>query len=243
MTDELTRIFRDKTNQKQYDRHGFVKRHSKTNFYHLELRKWTWKIKLLFLWLILIASKARAESSEVHGTAGSNSGTEDFTEKGKFVPKEEIEGFHKGTLKRLSLGYSFCVFTTPTSLSSVFNIFYFLRTIKFIRQTKIQTRNVTQQSQNGSDFPIFARIAVLMGFSRLFGFFAMLISKYLFYPFIIPTTFQGVYIATTFVFSATRVRTPYYSFITEKLGSNAFSWSRSYTATVEFCFIVLWNER
>ena len=62
-------------------------------------------MRLLFFWLILIASKARAGNDEVHGTVGSNSGTDDFIEKGKFVPKEEIEGFQYDTLKRLSLGY------------------------------------------------------------------------------------------------------------------------------------------
>ena len=187
-------------------------------------------MRLLFLWLILIASKARAESSEAHEKAGSNSGTEDLTEKGKFVPKEEIEGFHYDTLKRLSLAYGLCVFTTPTSLSLVFDIFYFLRTMQFIRQTKSQTRNVTQQSQNGSDFPSFARIAILVGFSWLLGFFATRISKYLCYPFIIPTTFQGVYIAT-------RVRTLYYSFTTDKVGRNILHSAGvgAMQQTVEFC--------
>lgn len=113
-----------------------------------------------------------------------------------------------------------CVFTTPVSLSLVFNIVYFLRTIKAIRQTKHQTRNVTEQSQNGRDFPIFARIAALMGFSWLFGFLAMLISKYLWYPFTILTTLQGVYIATAFVFCAPRVRKLYYNLFTEKQGRN-----------------------
>lgn len=69
-----------------------------------------------------------------------------------------------------------CVFTTPVSLSLVFNIVYFLRTIKAIRQTKRQTRSVTEQSQNESDFPIFTRIAALMGFYWLLGFLAMLIN-------------------------------------------------------------------
>lgn len=92
--------------------------------------------------------------------------------------------------------------------------------IKAIRQTKHQTRNVTEQSQNGRDFPIFAKIAALMGFSWLFGFLAMLISKYLWYPFTILTTLQGVYIATAFVFCAPRVRKLYYNLFTEKLGRN-----------------------
>ena len=72
-----------------------------------------------------------------------------------------------------------CVFSTPVSFSLVFNIAYFLRAKKAIRQTKRQTRNATKQSQNGNNFPIFARIVALMGFSWLFGFLAMLISKYL----------------------------------------------------------------
>ena len=113
-----------------------------------------------------------------------------------------------------------CVFTTPVALSTAFNIVYFLRTIKAIRQTKRQTRNLTEQSQKRRDFPIFARIAALMGFSWLFGFLAMLISKYLWYPFTVLTTLQGVYIATAFVFAAPRVRKLYYNLFTEKLGRN-----------------------
>ncbi|XP_078358076.1 uncharacterized protein LOC144642825 [Oculina patagonica] len=113
-----------------------------------------------------------------------------------------------------------CIFTTPVALSVVFNIVYFLRTIKAIRETNRQTRNLTEQSQKRRDLPIFARIAALMGFSWLFGFLAMLISKYLWYPFTILTTLQGVYIATAFVFAAPRVRKLYYDFFAQKLGRN-----------------------
>ena len=48
----------------------------------------------------------------------------------------------------------------------------------------------------------------------------MLISKYLWYPFIVLKTLQGVYTATAFVFSVPRVRTLYYNFFPEKLGRN-----------------------
>ena len=113
-----------------------------------------------------------------------------------------------------------CVFTTPVALSMVFNIVYFLRTIKAIRQTKRRTRNLTEQSQKRRDFPTFARISALMGFSWLFGFLAMLTSRYLWYPFTILTTLQGVYIAMAFVFAAPRVRKLYYNFFTVKLGRN-----------------------
>lgn len=113
-----------------------------------------------------------------------------------------------------------CVFTTPVALSMLFNIVYFLRTIKAIRETNRQNRNLTEQTQKRRDFPIFARIAALMGFSWLFGFLAMLISKYLWYPFTILTTLQGVYIATAFVFAAPRVRKLYSNFFAQKLGRN-----------------------
>ena len=113
-----------------------------------------------------------------------------------------------------------CVFTTPVALSMAFNIIYFLRTIQAIRQTKRQTRNLKEQSQKNRDFPIFAKIAALMGFSWLFGFLAMLISKYLWYPFVVLTTLQGVYIAIAFVFSVSRVRKLYHNLFTGKRGGN-----------------------
>ena len=102
MTDVSSRVFRDKRNQKQFDQLSLVKSHCNTIF------------RPRFFWLILIASKARAGNDEVHGIAGSNSGTDDFIEKGKFVPKEEIEGFQYDTLKRLSLGYHNDVPSTKT---------------------------------------------------------------------------------------------------------------------------------
>lgn len=115
---------------------------------------------------------------------------------------------------------NFCVFTAPVALSTAFNIVYFLRTIKAIRQTERQTRNLTEQLQKRHVFPIFARIAALMGFSWLFGFLAILTSKYLWYPFTILTTLQGVYIATAFVFTTPRVRKLYYNLFAVKLRKN-----------------------
>ena len=113
-----------------------------------------------------------------------------------------------------------CIFTAPVALSLVFNVVYFVRTIKTIRQTQRQTQNIAERTQKRSDFPIFARIAALMGFSWIFGFLAMFISKYLWYPFAILTTLQGVYIATAFVFTAPRVRMLYCNLLIEKLNSN-----------------------
>ena len=114
-----------------------------------------------------------------------------------------------------------CIFTAPVALSIAFNAVYFLRTIKPIRQTELQTRNVAERLQKRRDFLIFARIAALMGFSWIFGFLAMLTSKYLWFPFAILTTLQGVYIATAFVFTVPRVRILVYNMIIEKLGRNA----------------------
>ena len=114
-----------------------------------------------------------------------------------------------------------CIFTAPVALSSIFNAVNFLRTIKAIRQTELQTRNIAESSQKRSDFLIFARIAALMGFSWIFGFLAMLTSRYLWYPFAILTTLQGVYIATAFDFTVPRVRILVYNMLIEKLGKNA----------------------
>ena len=109
-----------------------------------------------------------------------------------------------------------CIFTTPVAVSLVINALFFLRTIKAIRKTKSQTLTITDTLQNTSSFAIFARIAALMGFSWIFGFLAMFISKYLWYPFAILTSSQGVYIAVAFVFTSPRVRRLYCNFIRVK---------------------------
>lgn len=96
----LTRVFRDKRTKNLIL--AFWKATTTPFFALLRIANHLAKMRLPLYWLILIASKTRVENNEVHGTAGSNSGTEDFIEKGKFVPKEEIEGFQPETLKQLS---------------------------------------------------------------------------------------------------------------------------------------------
>ena len=95
-----------------------------------------------------------------------------------------------------------CIFTIPVAVSLVINALFFLRTIKAIRKTKSQTLTITDTLQNTSSFAIFARIAALM-----------FISKYLWYPFAILTSSEGVYIPVAFVFTSPRVRRLYRNFI------------------------------
>ena len=89
---------------------------------------------------------------------------------------------------------------TPIALSIVFNAIFFIMTACAIHKTKQQTLAVAGNQHNRRTFPVFLRMAVLMGFTWIFGFLGMLISEYLFYPFTILSTLQGVYIAAAFVF-------------------------------------------
>ena len=113
--------------------------------------------------------------------------------------------------------------------------FIFLERLKPFAKLNVR-RGVSRRSRRmGATFQLLPGLQLPWD-SRLFGFLDMLISKYLWYPFIVLKTLQGVYTATAFVFSVPRVRTLYYNFFSGKTRKEhrAFGWRRNYAATVKF---------
>lgn len=104
MTDMSTRVFRNKRNQKQFDRLSFVKSHCNTIF-NLQNE----------------APFFNLDCRREQGTMKYKG--QKFIEKEKFVPKEEIEGFQYDTLKRVFLGYHIDVPSTETKRSTQSGIF------------------------------------------------------------------------------------------------------------------------
>ena len=122
----------------------------------------------------------------------------------------EAISFHYGGVKGCWINNrkaNLFFFVLPVALSVSFNAVFFVLTVKAIRRTSQQARQVTSQSQHRKDVAVFLKIFVLMGFTWLFGFLR-LVSAYFDYPFIVFTSLQGVYIAIAFVFTA-RVRKMY----------------------------------
>lgn len=105
--------------------------------------------------------------------------------------------------------------TVPTAVSVTFNAIFFVKTILVIRRTKNKARAMASHPQNRNNFQVYARLFVLMGFTWIFGFLALLVSKYPFYPFTIFNTLQGVYIAAAFVFK-TQVKELYVKLLCSK---------------------------
>lgn len=105
--------------------------------------------------------------------------------------------------------------TIPTAVSVTFNAIFFVKTVLVIRRTKNKVRAMASHPQNRNNFQVYARLFVLMGFTWIFGFLALLVSKYLFYPFTIFNTLQGVYIAAAFVFK-TQVKELYVKLLCSK---------------------------
>ena len=102
-----------------------------------------------------------------------------------------------------------CLLGVPVAISVVFNAVFLLKTVGIIRRTSEQTRSMAIQSRNRVTFKLYARLAVLMGFTWVFGFLAYLFSYYyLLYPFVVLNTLQGVYIAVAYLLK-TRVKELY----------------------------------
>ncbi len=103
------------------------------------------------------------------------------------------------------------VFVIPVAFSILFNGLFFLLTVISIRKIKKQTKKVESAGRSRRSMVLFAKLAVLMGFTWIFGYLMILVSNYSVYfeyPFVIFTSLQGVYIAVGFVFTA-RVKKMY----------------------------------
>ncbi|KAJ7371540.1 hypothetical protein OS493_024880 [Desmophyllum pertusum] len=98
-----------------------------------------------------------------------------------------------------------------------------------IRQTKNQTRWATREAQYRKTAAVFLKLFIVMGFTWIFGFLKVLVSKYFEYPFIIFTTLQGLYVALAFVFTS-RVKQMYYRLMcmkTDRTNSGAHGGSEN----------------
>lgn len=93
------------------------------------------------------------------------------------------------------------VFVIPVAFSVLFNAMFFFLTIISIRKIKQQTQNVGNVPNSRKNMVLFVKLAVLMGFTWIFGYLNILVSDYFDYPFVIFTSLEGVYIAFGFVFT------------------------------------------
>lgn len=100
------------------------------------------------------------------------------------------------------------VFVIPVAFSILFNASFFFLTVNSIRKIKKQTQQVGNEANSRRNLVLFVKLAVLMGFSWIFGYLKILVSSYFDYPFVIFTPFQGIYIAFAFVFTS-RVKMMY----------------------------------
>ncbi|KAL9987689.1 hypothetical protein ACROYT_G002036 [Oculina patagonica] len=110
------------------------------------------------------------------------------------------------------------VFVVPVAFSILFNGLFFLLTVISIRKIKKQTQKVESAGRSRRSMVLFVKLAVLMGFTWVFGYLMILVpsySVYFEYPFVIFTSLQGVYIAFGFVFTA-RVKKMYGSLFSPK---------------------------
>lgn len=100
------------------------------------------------------------------------------------------------------------VFVIPVAFSILFNGLFFLLTVISIRKIKKQTQKVGNAANSRRSMVLFVKLAVLLGFTWIFGYLKILVSSYFEYPFVILTSLHGVYIAVGFVFTA-RVKKMY----------------------------------
>ena len=100
------------------------------------------------------------------------------------------------------------VFLIPVAFSILFNALLFFLTVNSIRKIRKQTQQVGNVANSRRNLVLFVKLAVLMGFTWIFGYLKIVVSSYFDYPFVIFTSFQGVYIAFGFVFTA-RVKMMY----------------------------------
>ena len=117
------------------------------------------------------------------------------------------------------------VFVIPVAFSILFNALFFLLTVNSIRKIKKQTQQVAKAANSRRNMVLFLKLAILMGFTWIFGYLKILVSSYFDYPFVIFSSLQGVYIAFGFVFT-TRVK---------KMYGDLFSGTKMPSSTASTC--------
>ncbi|XP_020912909.2 uncharacterized protein LOC110250642 [Exaiptasia diaphana] len=98
-------------------------------------------------------------------------------------------------IAKLGIVYFFII---PIALILLFNIVLYTLTMKAIHATTAQARVAVAHRNSRQSFWIYVRISSVMGFTWIFGFIAPFGAKFLWYPFIVLNSFQGVYIALAF---------------------------------------------
>ena len=112
-------------------------------------------------------------------------------------------------------------FALPVAFAISFNIVFFVLTVIAIRKTGKQARKATYHTANRKTAAVFVKIFILMGFTWIFGFLQILVSRYFSYPFVLFTSFTGLYVALAFV-NTPRVRQFYRALLCkDKRGSSS----------------------
>ena len=115
------------------------------------------------------------------------------------------------TSRRCWIGNNWAILyflAAPVAVSLTFNTVFYILTLKAIRATSTQARAASDHHDSKQNFGIYVRIATLLGFPWAFGFVAPFDLEVLWYPFIVITGLQGLYIACAFTLNK-RARTLY----------------------------------
>ena len=96
------------------------------------------------------------------------------------------------------------VFGSPIAAVITANAVLFVRTVVALRRAMSTASRARPPKQQRSTFVIYLRLTSLMGFMWLFGFLANVDGLgFLYYPFILCNTFQGVFICVSFTLTPT----------------------------------------
>ncbi|XP_022779772.1 uncharacterized protein LOC111321216 [Stylophora pistillata] len=91
-------------------------------------------------------------------------------------------------------------FALPTAIAISFNTVFFFLTVNAVRKASHQLREATNYTKNRVTAVVYVKIFSLMGFTWIFGFLQSVHRNFA-YPFVILTSFTGLYVALAFVFT------------------------------------------
>ena len=95
-------------------------------------------------------------------------------------------------------------FAAPLAAILSANVVLFVRAVVALRRTTAIANRARQPRQQQSTFFVYIRLTSLMGFTWLFGFLANVdVLSFLWYPFIVCNTCQGVFICVSFTLTST----------------------------------------
>ncbi|KAK2163606.1 hypothetical protein NP493_1440g00008 [Ridgeia piscesae] len=95
-------------------------------------------------------------------------------------------------------------FAAPLAAILAANVMLFVRAVVALRRTTAIANRARQPRQEQSTFFVYIRLTSLMGFTWLFGFLANVdVLSFLWYPFIVCNTCQGVFICVSFTLTST----------------------------------------